>query len=117
MESHYDREEGGLEVTFRRVQRTLVLMFACSPPTGAITTRNGSALTFSTIAFTPILHNTHQQPSLLYAHRYRTYLSVARVAIPVSTGTGVPLGSFEFSRGAMAALSLQLDYLRFWIAL
>jgi hypothetical protein len=39
------------------------------------------------------------------------------VAIPVSTGTGVPLGSFEFSRGAMAALSLQLDYLRFWIAL
>lgn len=38
-----------------------------------------------------------------------TYLSCARVAKPVSTGAGVPDGSWEFSRGAMLMRYLALD--------
>ena len=68
------------------------------------------ALTLSTKAFTPTLHQMHQHSSSNVWRPCRTYLSCARVAKPVSTGTGVPEGSWEFSRGAMAMRAALVDY-------
>lgn len=64
-------------------------------------------LTFSTKAFTPALHHAfHQQPSQKGAIGCRAYLSWASVAMPVSTGAGVPEGSKELSRGAMTTTDI-----------
>ena len=80
-------------------------------------TQPEAALTFSTHAFTPTLHAPRQYASPNPAHLFRTYLSCASVAKPVSTGTGVPEGSCEVSRGAMTMRQAPGDYCTFQIAL
>ena len=56
--------------------------------------------TFSTNAFTPILHSwSVSSPQM--ALQILTHLKVAKVAKPFSTGSGVLVGSCDDSRGAM----------------